>query len=68
MTAVGLFPIANAMLKAIHRMSWTEYVTRTEEMRGVYRILLRKLEEKKPVGRPRRRLEDNTKKDIQEEK
>jgi hypothetical protein len=67
MTAVDLFPMANTMFKAIHRMSWAEYVARMVEMRGVYRVLVGKPEGKRPVGRPKRRWEDNIKKDIQEE-
>jgi len=34
------------------------------ERRGVYRVLLRKPEEKRPPGRPRRRWEDNIKIDL----
>jgi len=37
-----------------------------EEGRGVYRVLVRKLERKRPLGRPRRRWEDNMKMDLQE--
>jgi hypothetical protein len=36
------------------------------EKRGVYRVLVGKPEEKRPLGRPRRRWEDNIKMDIQE--
>jgi hypothetical protein len=36
------------------------------ERRGVYRALVRKLEEKRPLGRPRHRWEDNIKVDLQE--
>jgi hypothetical protein len=36
------------------------------EERGVYRVLLGKLEEKRPLGRPRRRWVDNIKMDLQE--
>jgi hypothetical protein len=36
------------------------------EGRGVYRILVGKSEGKRPLGRPRRRWEDNIKMDIQE--
>jgi hypothetical protein len=36
------------------------------EGRGVYRVLVGKPEEKGPLGRPRRRWEDNIKVDIQE--
>jgi hypothetical protein len=36
--------------------------------RGVYRVLVRKPEEKTPLGRPKRRWEDNIKMDLQEVK
>jgi len=36
------------------------------EGRGVYRILVGKLQGKRPLERPRRRLEDNIKMDLQE--
>ena len=36
------------------------------ERRGVYRILVGKPEGKRPLGRPRRRWEDNVKMDLQE--
>jgi hypothetical protein len=36
------------------------------EDRGVYRVLKGKPEEKRPLGRPRRRWEDNIKMDLQE--
>ena len=34
--------------------------------RGVYRVLVGKPEEKRPMGRPRRRWEDDIKMDLQE--
>ena len=34
--------------------------------RGVHRVLVGKPEEKRPLGRPRRRWEDNIKTDLQE--
>jgi hypothetical protein len=34
--------------------------------RGVYSVLLKKLEGKRPLGRPRRRWEDDIKMDLQE--
>ena len=37
-----------------------------EEKTGVYRVLVGKPEGKKPLGRPRRRWEDNVKMDLQE--
>jgi hypothetical protein len=36
------------------------------EGRGIYRVLVGKPEEKKPMGRPRRRWEDNIRMDVQE--
>jgi len=35
-------------------------------MRGVYRVLVGKPEGRKPLGRPKRRWDDNTKMDLQE--
>jgi hypothetical protein len=35
------------------------------EERGVYRVLVGKPEEKRPLGRPRRRLEDNIRMELQ---
>jgi hypothetical protein len=36
------------------------------EGRGVHRVLVEKPEGKRPLGRPRRRWEDNIKRDLQE--
>jgi hypothetical protein len=36
------------------------------DRRGVYIVLVGNLEEKRPLGRPRRRREDNIKMDLQE--
>jgi len=36
------------------------------ERRGVYRVLVRKPEGKKPIGRPRPKWEDNIKMDLKE--
>jgi len=41
------------------RMKWTGHVTRMEEKIGVHRALVGKPEGKRPLGRPRRRWEDN---------
>jgi len=46
-------------------MRWARHVARIGE-RGVYRVLMRKPEGEKPLGRPRRRWEDNIKMDLQE--
>jgi hypothetical protein len=41
-------------------------VARMGEERGVHRVLVGKPEGKRPLGRPRRRWEDNMKMDLQE--
>jgi len=41
-------------------------VARMGQGRGVYRVLVGKPEGKRPLGRPRRRWEDNIKMDLQE--
>jgi hypothetical protein len=43
------------------RMRWAGHVARMEEGRGVYRILVGRPEGKRPLGRLRRRWEDNIK-------
>jgi len=47
-------------------MRWARHVARIGERRGVYRVLVEKPEGKRPLGRPRRRWEDNIKMDLQE--
>ena len=48
------------------RMSWTGHVARMGEERGVYRVLLRKPEGRRPLGRPRRRWMNNIRMDLRE--
>jgi hypothetical protein len=48
------------------RMRWAGHVARMGEKRGVYRVLVGKPEGRRPLGRPRRRWEDNIKMDLQE--
>ena len=48
------------------RMRWAEYVVRIGEDTGVDRVLVGKPEGKIPLGRPRRRWEDNLKMNLQE--
>jgi hypothetical protein len=43
------------------------HLARMAEGRGVHRVLVGKPEGKRPLGRPRRRWEDNIKMDLQEE-
>jgi hypothetical protein len=47
-------------------MKWAGHVERMGEDSGVHRVLVRKPEEKRPLGRRRRRWEDNIKMDLQE--
>jgi hypothetical protein len=47
-------------------MRWAGHVARTGEKRGVYRILVGRPEGRRPLGRPRRRCEDNIKMDLGE--
>jgi len=47
------------------RMRWARHVARIGDRRGVYRVLVGKPEGKRPIGRPRRRLEHNIKMDLQ---
>ena len=42
------------------------HIARMGERRGVYRVLVGKLEGKRPLGSPRRRWEDSIKMDLQE--
>ena len=48
------------------RMRGVRHVARLEERTDVYRGLVGKPEGKRPLGRPRRRWEDNIKTDLQE--
>jgi hypothetical protein len=48
------------------RMRWAGHVARMGEWRGAYRILVGRPEGRRPLGRPRRRWEDNIKMDLQE--
>jgi len=48
------------------RMRWARHVARMGENRGVQRVLVGKPEGKRPLGRPRRRWEDNIKMDLEE--
>ena len=48
------------------RMRWAGHVARMEERRGVHKVLVGKRDGKRPLGRPRRRWEDNIKMDLEE--
>ena len=47
--------------EAATKPTWAGHVARMAERRSVYRALVWKPEGKRPLGRPRRRLEDNIK-------
>jgi hypothetical protein len=46
------------------RLRWAGHVARLGERRGAYRALVGKREGRTPLGRPRRRWEDNIKMDL----
>ena len=48
------------------RLRWAGHVARMEQFRSAYRVLVGKPESKRPLGRPRRRWEDNIKMDLRE--
>ena len=48
------------------RMKWAGHVASMGEGRGVHRVLVGKPDGKRPLGRPRRRWEDNIKMDLRE--
>jgi hypothetical protein len=48
------------------RLRWAGHVASMGERRGAYRALVGKAEGRRPLGRPRRRWEDNIKMDLRE--
>ncbi|KAJ4447543.1 hypothetical protein ANN_09550 [Periplaneta americana] len=48
------------------RLRWIGHVARMGESRNAYRVLVGRPEGKRPLGRPRRRWEDNIKMDLRE--
>jgi transcription termination factor 2 len=53
------------MIKS-RRMRWAGHVARMEEGRGIYSVLVGRPEDKRPLGKLRRRWEDNIKIDLRE--
>jgi hypothetical protein len=47
-------------------MRWAGHVARMGEERGAYKVLVGRPEGRQPLGRRRRRWEDNIKMDLQE--
>ena len=50
----------------LRRLRWAGYVARMEQFRNAYRVLVGKPESKRPLGRLRRRWEDNINVDLWE--
>jgi hypothetical protein len=48
------------------RMRWAGHISRMKERSCIYSVLVGKPGGKRPIGRPRRRWEDNIKMDLQE--
>jgi hypothetical protein len=48
------------------RMRWAGHVARMREKRNAYRLLVGKLQGRRPLGRPRRRWLDNIRMDLVE--
>jgi hypothetical protein len=63
----GLYTLPNIMrVTKSRRVRWAGHVARMGKGRGVYRVLVGKPEGNRPLGRPRRRWEDNVRMDLQE--
>jgi hypothetical protein len=62
----SLYSSPNIFMVIKWRMRWAGHVARMGEGRDVYRVLVGRPEVKRPVGRRRRKLEDNIKTDLRE--
>ena len=54
------------MVNNTRRLRWAGHVARMEEGRSAFKILTVKPTGKRPLGRPRRRLEDNIRMTLEE--
>jgi hypothetical protein len=61
-----LYSSPNIRMIKSRRIRWAGHVACMGEGRNAYRILAGRPEGRKPLGRPRRRWEDNIKVDLQE--
>jgi hypothetical protein len=62
----SLYSSPNVVRVIKSRRMWAGHVARMEEGKGAYRVLVGRPEGKRPLGRPRRRWEDNIKMDLTE--
>jgi hypothetical protein len=62
----SLYSSPNIVRVIKSRRMWAVHVARTKDGRGVYRVLVGRPKGKRPLGRPRRRWEDNIKMDLRE--
>jgi hypothetical protein len=60
-----LYSLPNIVRLIKSRMRWAGLVARIGQRGGVYRVLVGKPEGKRPLGRPKRRWEDDIKMDLQ---
>jgi hypothetical protein len=63
--ALPVFFLYNTNVVKSRQMRWAGHVACMGEDTGVHRVLVGKPEGKRPLGRPRRRWEDNIKMDLQ---
>jgi hypothetical protein len=62
--ALSEIVFAMVEVRESRRLRWAGHVARMGERRGAYRALVGKPEGRRPLGRPRRRWEDNIKIDL----
>jgi hypothetical protein len=61
-----LYASENIRIVKSKRMRWAKLVMGMGKIKNAYKILVGKSEEKRPLGRPRRRWEKNIKVDLRE--
>jgi hypothetical protein len=61
-----LYPSQNIEVIETRRMRWAAHMVHVRERRDAYKVLMRRPEGKRPLGRPRRRWESNIEMDLQD--